>query len=51
MRASVRAWAYGNLCFVRVTPCVRYLWELMGTHGNFVRSNSVRACVGTYGNL
>ena len=27
-------------------------WQLMGTYGNFVRSNSVRACVmGTYGNF
>ena len=38
----------GTLC--GVTPCVR-AWELMGTYRNFVRSNSVRACVGKYGNL
>ena len=41
----VRAWELylwelmGTLC--GVTPCVR-AWELMGTYGNFVRSNSVR---------
>ena len=50
MGTPVRACVRGNLWELTcgVTPCVR--WQLMGTYGNFVRSN-LRACVATHGNL